>query len=68
MEWHMPIYGVNMGGVEDVKAAIIGYQTEFDNLQFLNYWLPGVKRNRHSSGSTRVYGTWNAKHVKTGKS
>ena len=22
MEWHMPVYGMNMGGIEDVKAGI----------------------------------------------
>ena len=69
MEWHMPVYGMNMGGIEDVKAAIIGYQTEFDNLKFTpNYWLPGVNTETGiPDGSTRVYGTWNATHVKTGK-
>lgn len=69
MEWHMPVYGMNMGGIEDVKAAIIGYQTDFDNLKFTaDYWLPGVNTETGiPDGSTRVYGTWNATHVKTGK-
>ena len=69
MEWHMPVYGMNMGGIEDVKAGIIGYQTDFDNLKFTaDYWLPGVNTETGiSDGSTRVYGTWNATHVKTGK-
>ncbi len=69
MEWHMPVYGMNMGGIEDVKAGIIGYQTDFDNLKFTaDYWLPGVNTETGiPDGSTRVYGTWNATHVKTGK-
>ena len=69
MEWHMPVYGMDMGGIEDVKAGIIGYQTDFDNLKFTaDYWLPGVNTETGiPDGSTRVYGTWNATHVKTGK-
>ena len=33
MEWHMPVYGMGMGGIDEVKAAIIGYQAEFDNMK-----------------------------------
>ena len=42
----------------DVKAAIIGYQTDFDNLKFTaDYWLPGVNTGTGiPDGSTRVYG------------
>ena len=32
MEWHRPVYGMGMGGIDEVKAAIIGYQAEFDNM------------------------------------
>ena len=43
MEWHMPVYGMGMAGIEEVKAAILGYQAEFNNMKFEeNYWLPGV--------------------------
>ena len=42
MQWHMPGYGMEMGGIEEVKAAILGYQAQFDNMKFTaNYWLPG---------------------------
>ena len=69
MEWHLPVYGMEMGGIEEVKAAILGYQSEFDNLNFTaNYWLPGVNTETGiPDGSTRVYGTWKATHTKTGK-
>jgi len=34
IEWHMPVYGMDLGGIEEVKAAILGYQSEFDNMKF----------------------------------
>lgn len=69
MKWHMPFYGMNMGGINDVKAAVSGFQKEFDNMKFTaDYWLPGVNTNTgEPDGSTRVYGTWTATHTKTGK-
>ena len=69
IQWHMPVYGMEMGGIEEVKAAILGYQSEFDNMKFnANYWLPGVDTETGKpDGSTRVYGTWVSTHVKTGK-
>ena len=68
IEWHMPVYGMDMGGLEDVKTAIKGYQSEFDNMKFTaNYWLPGVNTETGiPDGSTRVYGTWTAVNVKSG--
>jgi ketosteroid isomerase-like protein len=67
--WHMPVYGMEMGGIEEVKAAILGYQAEFDNMKFnAEYWLPGVNTETGvPDGSTRVYGTWVSTNVKTGK-
>ena len=69
IQWHMPVYGMEMGGIDEVKAAILGYQSEFDNMKFTaNYWLPGVDTETGKlDGSTRVYGTWVSTHVKTGK-
>ena len=69
IEWHMPVYGMDMGGLEDVKTAIRGYQSEFDNMKFsANYWLPGVNTETGiPDGSTRVYGTWTSTHALTGK-
>lgn len=69
MQWHMPGYGMEMGGIEEVKAAILGYQAQFDNMKFTpNYWLPGVDTETGlADGSTRVYGTWNSINTKTGK-
>ena len=69
MEWHMPGYGMSMAGIEQVKAAILGYQAEFDNMQFeADYWLPGVDTETGvPDGSTRVYGTWTSINTKTGK-
>lgn len=69
IEWHMPAYGAPMGGIDDVKAAIVGYQENFDELSFTaNYWLPGVNTETGiPDGSTRVYGTWTAIHNVTGK-
>ena len=69
IEWHMPVYGMDMGGIEEVKAAILGYQSEFDNMKFnADYWLPGVDTETgKADGSTRVYGTWTSTHVKSGK-
>jgi hypothetical protein len=34
MEWHMPVYGSEMADLETFKAAIINYQSEFDNMNF----------------------------------
>ena len=69
IEWHMPVYGMDMGGLEDVKTAIRGYQSEFDNMKFsANYWLSGVNTETGiPDGSTRVYGTWTSTHALTGK-
>ena len=69
MEWHMPVYGMGMAGIEEVKAAILGYQAEFNNMKFeANYWLPGVNTETGKpDGSTRVYGTWTSTHALTGK-
>ena len=68
MEWHMPVYGMGMGGIDEVKAAIIGYQAEFDNMKFTaDNWLPGVDTDTGiPDGSTRVYGTWTSVNAKTG--
>jgi ketosteroid isomerase-like protein len=68
IEWHMPVYGMGMGGIDEVKAAIIGYQAEFDNMKFTaDYWLPGVdSETGEPDGSTRVYGTWTSVNAKTG--
>jgi hypothetical protein len=70
MNWHMPFYGMNTGGINDVKAALSGFQQEFDNMKFTaDYWLPGVDtKTGKPDGSTRVYGTWTGTHTKTGKS
>ena len=70
MEWHMPVYGSEMADLETFKAAIINYQTDFDNMNFTaDYWLPGVDpETGEFDGSTRTYGTWTADHVATGKS
>ncbi len=69
IEWHLPVYGMELGGIDEVKAAIVGYQTEFDNLKFTaDYWLPGVDTETGvPDGSTRVYGTWNSTHTASGK-
>jgi ketosteroid isomerase-like protein len=69
MEWHMPVYGMGMAGIEQVKAAILGYQAEFDNMKFeADYWLPGVNTETGvPDGSTRVYGTWTSINTQTGK-
>tara|TARA_B110000459_G_C16450198_1_gene420356 strand:+ start:74 stop:901 length:828 start_codon:yes stop_codon:yes gene_type:complete len=69
IQWHMPVYGMDMGGIEEVKSAILGYQTEFDNMKFTaDYWLPGVDTETGKpDGSTRVYGTWISTYAKTGK-
>ncbi|MBT7654098.1 MAG: nuclear transport factor 2 family protein [Flavobacteriaceae bacterium] len=69
MEWHMPVYGMDMGDIEDVKEAIRGYQSEFNNMKFTaDYWLPGVNTETGiPDGSTRVYGTWTSTHASTGK-
>ena len=67
IQWHMPVYGMDMGGIEEVKAAVLGYQTEFDNMKFTaDYWLPGVDTETGKpDGSTRVYGTWISTYAKT---
>ena len=69
MEWHMPVYGMGMAGIKQVKAAILGYQAEFDNMKFqADYWLPGVDADTGiPDGGTRVYGTWTSKNSKSGK-
>ena len=69
IEWHMPVYGLDMGGIEEVKEAILGYQSEYDDLKFTaDYWLPGVNTETGKpDGSTRVYGTWTSTHKRTGK-
>ena len=69
IQWHLPVYGMDMGGIEEVKTAILGYQAEFDNLKFsADYWLPGVDTETGvPDGSTRTYGTWTSIHTKTGK-
>ena len=69
IEWHMPVYGMDMGGVEEVEEAILGYQAEVDNRKFeADYWLPGVNTETGiPDGSTRVYGTWTSTHAATGK-
>lgn len=69
IEWHMPVYGLDMGGLEEVKAALLGYQAEYDDLKFTaDYWLPGVNTETGKpDGSTRVYGTWTSTHKRTGK-
>ena len=69
IQWHMPVYGMGMGGKEDLKAAILGYQAEFENMKFTaDYWLPGVDSETGTpDGSTRVYGTWNSIHSLSGK-
>ena len=70
MEWHMPDYGSEMADLETLKAAIVNYQTAFDNMKFTaDYWLPGVDPETGKlDGSTRTYGTWTADHVESGKS
>ncbi len=70
IQWHMPVYGLDMGGIEEVKAALQGYQSEYENLKFTaDYWLPGVNtESGKPDGSTRVYGTWTSTHKRTGKS
>jgi len=69
IEWHMPVYGMDMGGINEVKAAIQGYHAEYENLKFTaDYWLPGVNTETGvPDGSTRVYGTWTSTHKRTGK-
>jgi ketosteroid isomerase-like protein len=69
IEWHMPVYGMDLGGIDEVKSAILGYQSEFDSMKFTaDYWLPGVNTETgEPDGSTRVYGTWTSINVKTGK-
>ncbi len=68
MEWHMPVYGTPLVGIDEVKAALQGYQDAFDDMSFVaDYWLPGVNTDTGvPDGSTRVYGTWNATHSETG--
>jgi ketosteroid isomerase-like protein len=69
MTWHLPGYGMGMGGIEEVKAAILGYHAAFDNMKFeADYWLPGVNTETGlPDGSTRVYGTWISTHTASGK-
>ena len=69
IEWHMPVYGMEMGGIDEVQAAILGYHAEYENLKFTaDYWLPGVNTDTGvPDGSTRVYGTWTSTHKRTGK-
>ena len=70
LEWHMPVYGSDMADAQGLKDALAFYQKEFDNLNFTaDYWLPGVDETTGLfDGSTRVYGTWTADHVASGKS
>ena len=69
IEWHMPVYGMEMAGIEEVKAGVLGYQADFDNMKFTaDYWLPGVDTETGlADGSTRAYGTWTSTHTKSGK-
>tara|TARA_B100000927_G_C16160463_1_gene347167 strand:- start:46 stop:558 length:513 start_codon:yes stop_codon:yes gene_type:complete len=69
IEWHMPVYGAPLAGLNEVKAAVQGYQDAFEDMSFIaDYWLPGVNTETGvPDGSTRVYGTWNATHSETGK-
>lgn len=69
IEWHMPVYGMEMAGIEEVKAGVLGYQADFDNMKFTaDYWLPGVDTETGlADGSTRAYGTWTSTHAKSGK-
>ena len=69
LTWHMPGYGMGIGGIEEVKAAILGYQAGFDNMVFTaDYWLPGVDTETGvPDGSTRVYGTWTSVYAETGQ-
>src|SRR6056300_1405194 len=69
IEWHMPVYGMDLGGIDEVKAAIQGYHAEYENLKFTaDYWLPGVNTETGvPDGSARVYGTWTSTHKRTGK-
>ena len=68
--WHMPVYGSEMADAQGLKDALVNYQKEFDNMNFTaDYWLPGVDETTGLlDGSTRVYGTWTADHVASGKS
>ena len=68
IEWHMPVYGMEMGGIDEVQAAILGYHAEYEDLKFTaDYWLPGVNTDTGvPDGSTRVYGTWTSTHKRTG--
>ena len=70
LEWHMPVYGSEMADAQGLKDALVNYQKEFDNMNFTaDYWLPGVDETTGLlDGSTRVYGTWTADHVASGKS
>jgi hypothetical protein len=70
LKWHMPVYGSEMADAQGFKNALAFYQKEFDNLSFTaDYWLPGVdEATGLFDGSTRVYGTWTADHVASGKS
>jgi ketosteroid isomerase-like protein len=69
LTWHMPAYGMGIGGTEEVKAAILWYQAAFDNMVFTaDYWLPGVDTETGvPDGSTRVYGTWTSVYAETGQ-
>tara|TARA_B110000285_G_scaffold208067_1_gene247964 strand:+ start:295 stop:825 length:531 start_codon:yes stop_codon:yes gene_type:complete len=69
LNWHMPVYGSEMAGVEEIKNALAGYHAAFEDMQFeADYWLPGVDTETGMvDGSTRTYGTWTAKHTETGK-
>jgi hypothetical protein len=70
LKWHMPVYGSEMADAQGLKNALAYYQNEFDNLNFTaDYWLSGVDETTGLfDGSTRVYGTWTADHVASGKS
>ncbi len=70
LEWHIPVYGSPMVDIDGLKDAILNYQQSFDNMNFTaDYWLPGINvETGELDGSTRVYGTWTADHVASGKS
>ena len=66
----LTLYKCIQADAQGLKDALAFYQKEFDNLNFTaDYWLPGVDETTGLfDGSTRVYGTWTADHVASGKS
>lgn len=69
IEWHLPVYGAPMAGMDEIKQAVVNYHTEFEGMNFAaDYWLPGVDPETGlPDGSTRTYGTWTAVHTATGQ-